>query len=93
MEQAMPVMARSKNMEQNRNPLVGQYILVRDPAGHPARAGRIRGVTPSGEYLVTIYVSGKPPRGEVVTPARMDAERWELYIDEKAWRGAYTRSQ
>ncbi len=72
-----------------RDPLIGQHFIVRGPDGQPIKAGRIRSRTLDGEYDVTVYMAGGHPRGELASTARMEAERWELYIDEANWRRAY----
>jgi len=75
-----------------RDPLVGQFFIVRDEHGQPTKAGRIRSRTLDGEYNVTVYGQGAP-RGELMSTARMEAERWELYISEQNWRRAFTLGQ
>ncbi len=70
-----------------RDPLVGQFVIVRGPHGAPVKAGRIRSRTPDGNYQVTIMTT--PPHGEVVTEVQMAAEQWEFHIDEGNWRRAY----
>jgi len=83
---------RSSNMEHTkRDPLIGQFFIVRDAEGRPVKAGRIRSRTLDGEYDVTVYTSGNP-RGELASTARMEAERWELYISETNWRRAFDTS-
>jgi len=75
-----------------RDPLVGQFFIVRDEHGQPTKAGRIRSRTLDGEYEVTVYGTGAP-RGEVAASAQMATDRWELYINETNWRRAFARTQ
>src|SRR5438046_1383067 len=77
----MPAMTqqRGSDMEQaKRDPIIGNYFIVRDGEGKTIKAGRIRNRTVDGEYNVTIYGQGEP-RGELAGTARMEAERWELF--------------
>jgi hypothetical protein len=78
---------QQKERQREPDPLVGQFVIVRDPDGQPIKAGRIRSRTLDGNYQVTIMT--RPKRGQVVTEAQMAAERWEFYIDEGNWRCAF----
>ena len=73
-----------------RDPLIGQFFIVRSQGGQPVKAGRIRSRTLDGQYEVTVYTGG-PPRGEITTSAQMAADKWELHINETNWRSAYAR--
>jgi hypothetical protein len=70
-----------------RDPLVGQFVIVRAADGRPTRAGRIRSRTIDGNYQVTVMTN--PRHGEVVTEAQMAAEQWEFFINEGDWRRAF----
>lgn len=83
---------RGSTMDTKRDPLIGNFFIVRDEDGTPIVAGRIRNRTVDGEYNVTIYGQGGP-RGELASTARMEAEQWELHINETNWRRAYASNQ
>lgn len=89
----MPVMARSRNMEQvKRDPLVGSWFIVRGEHGEPRKAGRINSRTETGEYIVRVWFNadGTPSHGETVPRARLAAEGWLLFTNESSWRTAFT---
>jgi hypothetical protein len=83
---------RSTNMNQQRDPLIGQFFIVRNVEGQASKAGRIRSRTPDGLYNVTVYTSKDGARGELANVARMESEGWELFINETHWRHAYDAS-
>jgi len=79
-------------LKQQRDPLIGQFFIVRATDGRPMKAGRIRSRTLDGEYEVTVYGTGTP-RGEVATSAQMATDKWELYLNETNWRRAFAPCQ
>ena len=77
-------------MQTHRDPLVGNWFIVRDPTGRPIKSGRIRNRTLDGHYNVTVYTEDGP-RGELATEAEMAAGKWELHIGEAGWRKSYAQ--
>jgi len=73
--------------QQQLDPLIGQFVIIRDADRRPTRAGRIRGRTPDGNYQVTVMTH--PRHGQVVTESQMAIERWEFFINEGDWRRAF----
>ena len=74
-----------------RDPLIGQFIILRGEDGRSKKAGQIKSKTEAGLYVVVMtYDASGPPHGELV--AQGDLPGWELYLTESAWRKAFTQN-
>jgi hypothetical protein len=85
------VVPRSSSMQDlKRDPLVGNWFIVRDARGQPRQAGRINSKTGTGDYLVRMtFDAGGPSHGETVAPARLTHDGWLLFSNEASWRAAF----
>ena len=93
----MQVMAQqeSRSMQHTkRDPLVGNWFIVRGQDGRPMKAGRINTKTEDGDYVVRVtFDENAPAYGEIVCPSRLRSEGWFLYTNESSWRTAFAAMQ
>jgi hypothetical protein len=93
--QAMTQQRGSTMQQVKKDPLVGNWFIVRGEHGRPKKAGRINSRTEDGEYIVRVWfdADGGPQHGETVPRGRLTAEGWLLFTNEASWRTAFATMQ
>ena len=76
---------------ERRDPLVRQWFIVLGDDGHPTKAGQIKTLTSTGDYVCAVWLGSTVAHAITVSPNAPTSERWMLFQHEGDWRRAYAK--